>query len=215
MKFPQQAFDVQQNSGGGQISVRRLVMNNPPDSPYTMTADDYGAVGWTLDPEDVLTAPQTAADGTIYGSLVVIPNTVTANRISFLLSAAPTTEHNYSGVGLYSANAAMTTLSLVASSANQNWVGGSTTALTDAPLSVATQLTPGYYWATWEVGFSAGTPGIHGATAQSSGVLNWSKNSGVAAYRSFSMPSQTSMPATITLPGTVVKSAFTPFLVVS
>jgi hypothetical protein len=215
MKFPQQAYDYQQNVGGGVIEVRRSVMNNPPDSPYFPTADDYGCLGWTLDPEDVLTAPQTAADGTIYGALVIIPNTVTVNRISFQLSAAPTTEHNYSGVGLYSANSALTTLSLLASSANQNWVGGSTAAITDAPFSAAAQVTPGYYWACWEVGFSAGTPGIHGATAESAGILNFSKNSGATAWRAFSMPSNTSMPATITLPGTAVKSAFTPFLVVS
>lgn len=215
MKFPAQTvYDVEQNSGQGISYIRKVVRNNPPDSPYFPTADDYGALGWTLDPEDVLTAPQTAADGTIYGALVVVPTACTVNRLSFQLSAAPTTEHNYTGVGLYSVNSALTTLSLVASSANQNLVGGSTTAITDAPFSAATPIVPGYYWATWEVGFSAGTPGIHGATAEASGILNWSKNTGVTQWRSFTLATQTSMPATITLSG-VTKSAFTPFLVLS
>lgn len=210
----QTKYDTFKTDGGALYNLRRFVQNNVPDSPFFPTAADYGCFGWTMDPEDVLTAPQTAADGTIYGALVVIPNACTVNRISFELSAAPTTEHNYTGVGLYAPNAALTSLSLVASSANQNWVGGSTTVLTDAAFSAATAIAAGYYWACWEVGFTAGTPGIHGALAQSSGVLNFSKNSGVTQWRSFSLAGQTTMPATITLSG-VTKSAFTPFLVVS
>jgi hypothetical protein len=211
----QSSYDVYTDDGNQQYKLRRRVQNNVPDSPFFPTAADYGTYGWTLDPEDVLTAPQTAADGTIYGALLVVPNNCTVNRISFQLSAAPTTEHNYSGVGLYSVNSALSSLSLVASSANQNWVGGSTTVLTDAPFSVATPITAGYYWACWEVGFSAGTPGIHGATAEAAGILNFTKNSGVTAYRSFTKTAQTSMPVSLALPAGVTTSAFTPFLVLS
>ena len=74
MKFPQEAaFDVQQNVGGGVISVRKAVRNNPPESPYLPTADDYGCFALTCDPADVTTAAaQLTVSQTLYGSLLVV-----------------------------------------------------------------------------------------------------------------------------------------------
>lgn len=214
MKFPQAAFDVQQNSGGGQLFVRRQVMNNPPDSPYFPTADDYGCLGWTLDPEDVLTAAQTLTTGTIFGSLMVIPNTGNINRLSAAFATVQGTQTNANGVALYQPNAALTSLSLVASSANQTWTGVSTTAMTDNPFSTTPQITPGYYWACIMGSTSGAAATIHGANAVTAAVLNFSKNSGVSQWRSFTLAGQTAWPATITLSATT-KSAFTPFLALS
>lgn len=217
MKFPQAAYDIRQNSGGGQVSERRLVMNNPPDSPYLLTADDYGCYGWTLDPEDITTAAATLVTQTLLLSMVVIPNTVTVNRIS--CAFANTTSlavNNFNGAALYSVNSGLTTLTRVATSATQTWSGStSVTAVTDIPFTVATQINPGYYWAGFLISFTAGAPTLHGATAVSSGALNFSKNTGPTAYRSATVTAtQTTMPATIAVSG-ITASTFTPFLALS
>ena len=215
MKFPQALYDTQQNVGGGVIQVRRTVTNNPPDSPFFPTADDYGCLGWTLDPEDILTAAQTLTTGVGQASLLVIPNTVTINRLSAAFATVQGTQTNFNGVALYSVNAALTTLTQVAVSATQTWTAASTTAITDAPFTTTPQILPGYYWAAI-LGSTSGTAAtIHGANAVSSGALNFSKNSGVTQWRSFTFGAGlTAFPATITLSG-VTKSAFTPFLALS
>jgi hypothetical protein len=195
-----------------------MVANNPPDSPYFPTADDYGCFGWTLDPEDILTAAATLVTQKLLLAMVVIPNTVTVNRIS--CAFANTTSlavNNFNGAALYSANSGFTTLTQVAASATQAWSGStSTTALTDIPLTAATQITPGYYWAGFLTSFTAGAPTLHGATAVSAAAINFTKNSAVAtAYRAAVVTAtQTTMPATVSIAG-ITASAFTPFLAVS
>lgn len=216
MKFPQQAFDVQQNAGGGQLSVRRIVTNNPPDSPFTPTADDYGCFGWTVDPADVLTSAQTLTSGVLFGALLVIPNTVTANRLSLSYHTVQGTQTNFNGVGLYSLNSALTTATKIAASATQTWTtGGNVDKVVDAPFVTPTQLIPGYYIAA-VLGSTSGTAmTVHGALGAVAAVMNFTKNSGVSQYRTFTSGSGlTALPATITMSG-VTAGAFLPFLALS
>lgn len=214
MKFPQAAFDVFRTDGGAQYTMRRTVQRNPPDSPFTPTADDYGCLGWTLDPEDVLTAAQTLTTGTIFGSLIVVPVGGTINRLTAAFATVQGVQTNTNGVALYSVNAGLTTLSQVAVSANQTWTAVSTTATVDNPFSTTPTIVPGYYWACI-MGSTSGTAAtVHGANAVTAAVLNFSKNTGVTQWRSFTLAGQTTWPATITLSG-VTKGAFTPFLALS
>lgn len=211
---PQPNYDVYYNSGQGEFFLSRKQQLNPPDSPYFPTANDYGCLGWTLDPEDVLTAAQTLTTGTIFGSLLVVPNGGTINRLTAAFATVQGVQTNANGVALYQVNAALTQLSQVAVSANQTWTAVSTTATVDNPFSTTPLIGPNYYWACI-MGSTSGTAAtIHGANAVTAAVLNFSKNAGVTQWRSFTLAGQTSWPATITLSG-VTKSAFTPFLALS
>lgn len=218
MKFPQQAYDINQNTGGGQFTERRMVMNNPPDSPYFPTADDYGCVGWTADPADIMIAAATLVTQKLIGAMLVVPNAVTVNRLSVIFgNTTSLAVNNFNGAALFSLNAAGTTLSQVATSATQSWSSStSTTALTDIPFTAATALVPGYYWAAFLTSFTAGTPTLHGVTAVTAAALNFGKNSAVpSTFRAFTLTAtQTTMPASITMSGTTA-SAFVPFMVLS
>lgn len=220
MKFPSDAaYDVLQNSGGGQFSLRKMVRNNPPESPFFPTADDYGCLGWTLDPADVLTAAQLTVSTTLYGAMLVIPNACTVNRLTFFPHAVQGAETNFNGVALYSpvyTSGVITSLSQVAVSANQSgWTGITPDTAVDAPFSATANITPGYYWATW-LGSTGGTAmSLHGALGTLSAVLNFSKKtSQETKYRAFTLATQTTMPATITLSG-VTASAFVPAFALS
>jgi hypothetical protein len=198
MKFPQVNYDVQQNVGGGQLEVRRVVMNNPPDSPFLPTADDYGCYAWTCDPADVTTAAQLTVSETLYGSLLVIPNSVTVNRFSFVPHTVQGTETNFNGVGLYSVNSAFTTATLVVASANQTWTGVTPDVATDAAFTAT----------------SGTAMSLHGELGTVAAVMNFSKNSAVSKYRSFTLATQATLPATITLSATTA-DAFVPFMALS
>jgi hypothetical protein len=215
MKFPQANYDVQQNVGGGQLEVRRMVMNNPPDSPFLPTADDYGCYAWTCDPADVTAAAQLTVSETLYGSLLVIPNSVTVNRLTIVPHTVQGTQTNFNGVGLYSVNSTFTTATLVVASANQTWTGaGVVDAATDAAFTAATALTPGYYFAAF-LGSTSGTAmTLHGELGTVAAVMNFSKNSAVSKYRSFTLATQATLPATITLSATTT-DAFIPFMALS
>lgn len=214
MKFPQAAFDVQQNSGLGQISVRKLVNNNPPDSPYSLTADDYGFFGWTIDPADLVAAATLTVSQTAYFSLLVVPNTVTVNRVSFVASTVQGALTNFNGVGIYSISSDLTTLTKVAASATQTWTGLTPNALTDAPLSAAYQLLPGYYF-TAILGSTSGTAmSVYGVTAGNAGAVNFAKNNAPTAKKNFSIATQTALPTSVTMSGQTA-TAFTPFLALS
>lgn len=214
----QSSYDYFQNSGGGEYRLRRRVQNNPPDSPYTPTANDYGCLGWTLDPKDILTAAQTAVSQTLYCALMIVPNIGTINRLSFSPHTVQGAQTNFNGVALFQMNAAGTQLTQVAVSANQTWTGVTPDGITDAAFSTTSQIQPGYYWGAF-LGSTSGTAmTLHGALASSAAALNFSKASGAPAqvtkWTSFTLATQTSMPATITLSGTT-PSAFVPELILS
>lgn len=211
-------FDVVRTDGGAQYAFKRTLQRNPPDSPYTPTANDYGCLGWTLDPKDILTAAQTAVSQTLYGALMIVPNVGTINRLSFSPHTVQATQTNFNGVALFSMNAAGTVLNQVAVSANQTWTGVTPDGITDAAFSTTPQIQPGYYWGVF-LGSTSGTAmTLHGANASSASALNFSKASGapaqVSKWTSFTLATQTSMPASITLSG-VTASAFVPFLALS
>lgn len=211
-------YDTVKTDGGAVYNFRRFVQNNPPDSPYTPTANDYGCLGWTLDPKDILTAAQTAVSQTLYGSLLIVPNSGTVNRLSFSPHTVQATQTNFNGVALFQMNAAGTALTQVAVSANQTWTGVTPDGITDAAFSTTPTITPGYYWGVF-LGSTSGTAmTLHGANASSAAALNFSKASGaanqVSKWTSFTLAAQTSMPASITLSGTT-PSAFVPFLALS
>jgi hypothetical protein len=214
MKFPQASYDIRQNSGGGLIYERTLVKNNPPDSPFLPTADDYGCYAWTCDPADVTTAAQVTVSETLYGSVLVVPNTPTVNRLSFCPHTVQGAETNFNGVALYSLNAAYTTATLVVASANQTWTGVTPDTIVDAAFTAATQILPGYYIAAF-LGSTSGTAmSLHGELGTVAAVMNYNKNSAVSKYRSFTLATQATFPATITLSSTTA-SAFIPFMALS
>lgn len=216
MKFPQQAFDVQQNSGGGQISVRRLVMNNPPDSPYLPTADDAGCFAWSTDPADCLTTTTTATTSQVgNGVLLVVPNTVTVSRLSFSYHTVQGTQTNFNGVGLYSLSSGFTTATKIASSANQTWTtAGNVDTVVDATFTASLQITPGYYLGVI-LGSTSGTAMTLNGSAGLAALTNFSKNSAVTAKRSFTFGSAlTALPATITM-SSATAIASIPFLALS
>lgn len=216
--LPQPFYDVFYNAGRGQESRSRQVQENPPDEPYTAHSYTYGCLGWTMDPADILTAAQNLTTTTLFAGLIIVPNGGVANRLSCAFASVQGTETNFNGVGLYSMNAAGTALNLVVASANQTWTGVSTTAITDNAFTAATPITPGYYWGAI-LGSTSGTAAtIHGMNAPTAAAFNFSKQSGAAnqvtKWRSFTLATQTTMPATITLSGTTA-SAFVPFLALS
>jgi hypothetical protein len=216
MKFPQQLFDFQKNAGGGVIQVQRSLIVNAPDSPYLPTADDYGISAWTCDPADVTTAAQLTVSQTLYGALLVVPNTgKPANRLSLIPHTVQGAETNFNGVGLYSLNSTYTTATQIAVSANQTWTGVTPDVSVDAAFTTAiSALTPGYYIATF-LGSTSGTAmTLHGELGTVASAMNFAKNGAVSAYRSFTLAGQTTMPASITLSGTT-PSAFIPFLALS
>lgn len=214
----QPAFDVVRTDGGAQYSFKRTLQRNPPDSPYTPTANDYGCLGWTLDPKDILTAAQTAVSQTLYGALMIVPNAAPVNRLSFSPHTVQGVQTNFNGVGLFSLNAAGTILNQVAVSANQTWTGVTPDGITDAAFSTNPTIQPGYYWGVFLSSTSGTAMTLHGANASSAAALNFSKASGavnqVSKWTSFTLATQTAMPATITLSGTTA-SAFVPFMALS
>jgi hypothetical protein len=124
------------------------------------------------------------------------------------------TETNFNGVGLYSVNSAFTTATLVVASANQTWTGVTPDVATDAAFTAATALIPGYYFAAF-LGSTSGTAmSLHGELGTVAAVMNFSKNSAVSKYRSFTLATQATLPATITLSATTA-DAFVPFMALS
>jgi hypothetical protein len=216
MKFPQQGFDTYQNAGLGVLQQRKVSVLNPPDSPFLPTADDAGCYAWSTDPADCLAAATTATASQVgNGTLLVVPNTVTVNRLSFSQHTLQGTETNYNGVGLYSLNAAFTTATLVASSANQaGWTGSTVDGITDAAFSAAVQLVPGYYLGVI-LGSTSTTAMTLNGTAGLTSLLNFAKNSAVTAKRSFTFGSAlTALPATITMSAATAIGTI-PFMAVS
>jgi hypothetical protein len=213
MKFPQGSYDVQKSVGGGVIEVQRSVINNPPDSPYLPTADDYGVVAWTCDPADVTTAAQLTVSQTLYGALLVVPNQPAGNvgHLSFAPHTVQGAETNFNGLALYSLNAAYTTATLIIASATQTWTGITPDTIVDAALTTTEQIGPGYYIAAF-LGSTSGTAmSLHGELGTIAAVVNASKNGAPSKYRSFTLPTQTAFPSTITLSATT-PSAFVPFI---
>lgn len=211
-------YDVLRSDGGAVFNLAHKVWNNPPRSPYTPTANDYGCLGWTLDPKDILTAAQTAVSQTLYCGLIIVPNSGTINRLSFSPHTVQATQTNFNGVALFQMNAAGTVLNQVAVSANQTWTGVTPDGVTDAAFSTTPQIQPGYYWGAF-LGSTSGTAmTLHGALASSAAAMNFSKASGAAnqvtKWTSFTLASQTAMPASITLSGTT-PSTFVPALFLS
>lgn len=211
-------FDYVKNKGGGEYYFSRKVQNNPPDEPFTTHAATYGLLGWSLDPRDILTAAQTATSQTLYGALLVVPNGAAINKLSFSPHTVQGTQTNFNGVALYSLNAAGTILNQVAVSAAQTWTGVTPDGITDANFSTNPVIQAGYYWAAFLSSTSGTAMTIHGANASSASAINFSKASGAAnqvtKWTAFTLATQTSMPATITLSGTTA-SAFIPFLALS
>ena len=214
----QSAFDVVRTDGGAQYFFKRTLQKNPPDSPYTPTANDYGCLGWTLDPKDILTAAQTAVSQTLYGALMIVPNAAPVNRISFSPHTVQGVQTNFNGVALFQMNAAGTALTQVAVSANQTWTGVTPDGVTDAAFSTTPTIQPGYYWGVFLSSTSGTAMTLHGANASSATALNFSKAAAapgqVTKWTSFTLATQTSMPASITLSG-VTPSAFVPFMALS
>lgn len=214
---PQSQFDLFKSDGGAQFSLAKKQYKNPPDSPFFPTANDYGCLGWTIDPADILTAAQTLTSQVFFGSMFLVPNDCTVSKLSLDFATVQGAQTNFNGTGLYSANAAGTLLTLLSGSATQTWTGVTPNAITDVSLTTPQAVKAGYYWAGI-LGSTSGTAAtLHGLLASSSSAVNFVKGSGFATkYRSFTFSSAlTALPATITLPGTVAASAFIPFVAAS
>lgn len=213
----QTSYDVYRSDGGAQYKLARQVQKNPPDSPFFPTANDYGVAGWSTDPADCLAASTTATASQVgNGALLLVPNAVTVNRLSFSYHTVQGAETNYNGVGLYSLNAAFSTATLVASSANQaGWTGApGVDAVTDAAFSSAVQISPGYYIGV-VLGSTSGTAMTLNGSAGLVNLLNFAKNSAVTAKRSFTFGSAlTALPATITMSAATAVASI-PFMAVS
>lgn len=213
----QAAYDVYQNSGGGQEYLRKIVQNNQEPIPMAPLPSDFGLLGWSIDPQDINTVAQAVVSGTQYLVRLSNPfnmnakNSNAINKVGLQIgTTAAATPGTYSGFALYSYVLGATTMTKLADTGADDgaaWVTASTSNYMEGTLSSAVSAAPGYLYASFIATFTT-TPTVWANTLTPASI----KIKGVTVNQGYTNGTQTSFPTSITIPGSTSAMTFVPLM---
>lgn len=203
---PQPAYNIYQNSGGGTYALRRLVQNNVEEREMGPVPQDFGLLGWTINPGDVDSNTQAIVSGTQYFVRLNNPANLSAannnqiNKVGLQIgTTAAATPGTYSGFAVYSYTLGATTMTKLADTGATNgaaWVTSGASNYMEGTLTTPVSATPGYLYLSFIATFTT-TPTIW-VNDYSPQVI---KMKGVTVTKTYSLAAQTSFASTVTVSG--------------